>query len=484
MKKIAYIFTLILLNACNLSPVYEKPTVEIPRSFKEGTVTWKGATPKDFENRANWWELFQDPILNNLQQDLLKNNHSIELAKAQYLESLEVVKEAKGSYFPTLNLTTADTRAKTISTSKKPFPATTANSATVSFQTSWEPDFWGSVQNSVSQGQENAESNLAQIALSRVSAQASLAQYYFQLRILDEIQEVWDEVLKTYDQYLAFRTNSLAHGVVSPAEFFQAKAQQDSARLQATDNTIARAQYEHAIAVLLGRNPSAFSIKREKSSYVIPRVPTVIPSDLLQRRPDIAKAERFMASANAQIGINKAAYFPSVSLSGSRGAQLASFSQLFTSPNLVWSLGLQLTQSIFQGGKQLSQVRASNQAYKQQVASYKQTVLTVFQEVEDALVTVKILDEEAVFQDGALNATERQGSIIKNQYTAGTASQADIATSLFNVYTTRQSALTLKGKRLQAAVTLIKVLGGGWNGLEQEEKTQEKTLSGEGSATK
>ncbi len=482
------LFTSFLLYGCAVGPDYTRPEVVVPAAYKEtpslkeNKGAWKVATPQDTMNQGPWWLIFNDAALNALETEATASNQNIAVSEAQYNQALAIVREAKAGFFPILSGTGGDTKSRSWSsnatsgtggTSSSTGGKMISNSASATLQATWEPDLWGSVRRLVEADEAAAEASTAQLAATRLSTQATLAQAYFQLRALDEAQGMLDESATAYEKFLKITKNQYAAGTASRLAILQAEAQLQAIRVLAIDNGVARAQFEHSIAVLMGRPPANFSIPRQSSCLMPPSIPLEVPSVLLERRPDIANAERLMAQANAQIGVATAAFFPLVALSGSRGAGSKSFGHLFSNPAPFWSLGAQVTETIFDGGSRSAAIDAADAAYQATVASYRQTVLAAFQDVEDNLATLNILQAEMKAQEKAVVTAEKEFVFALNEYKAGIVAATDVLTALFNMYTAKRSAVTLASRRMVAAVGLIKALGGGWKNQMEEEMSCE-----------
>lgn len=486
-----FLFTSFLLYGCAVGPDYTRPEVDVPAAYKETPAlqenkgAWKVATPQDTVNHGSWWLIFNDAALNALETEATASNQNIAVSEAQYEQALAIVREAKAGFFPVFSGTAGDTKSRSSSSSATSGTGGTSgmsgstggkminNSASATLQATWEPDVWGSVRRLVEADEAAAEASAAQLAAMRLSTQATLAQAYFQLRALDEAQGMLDESVTAYEKFLKITKNQYAAGTASRLTILQAEAQLQAIRVLAIDNGIARAQFEHSIAVLTGRPPANFSIPRQSSRLTPPFIPLEVPSVLLERRPDIANAERLMAQANAQIGVATAAFFPLVTLSGSRGVGSKSFGHLFSNPSPLWSLGAQVTETIFDGGSRSAAIDAADAAYQATVASYRQTVLAAFQDVEDNLATLNILQEEMKVQEKAVVTAEKEFVFSLNEYRAGTLAATDVLTALFNMYTAKRSAVTLASRRMVAAVGLIKALGGGWKNQMEEKMSCE-----------
>jgi NodT family efflux transporter outer membrane factor (OMF) lipoprotein len=457
--------SMLMFWGCNVGPDYQRPDVEIPKTYKESSgQSWKTAKPQDMVDRGRWWEIYNDPILNDLEERATKCNQNIAVAQAQYQQALAIVMEAQAGFFPTLSATVGDIKSRTQSVTSSPaFPSSSSspfNTASLGLQANWELDLWGNVRRLVEADEAAAQASEAQLAAVRLSTQATLAQTYFQLRAVDETQGMLDESVAAYEKFLKLTKNQYKAGTASQLAILQADAQLQAMKVQAVDNGVARAQFEHAIAVFINCPPSHVNINKRHNRLVPPSIPVTVPSVLLERRPDIANAERLMAQANAQIGVATSAFFPVLTLSGARTVQKQSFIHLLQAPSIVWSLGAQLSQSLFQGGALIAAVDAADAGYQAAVATYRQTVLAAFQEVEDNLSTLRILKAESLVQDQAVATAQKQFTVTMNQYKAGTASSLDVLTALFNVYNAKRNAITIQSRQMTTSVGLIKALGG------------------------
>ena len=463
-NRYCYYIPLFLLLGCNVGPDYIRPNVDVPATYKEASLQpWKIATPQDTLDRGQWWQVFNDPDLNHLEEQATATNQTIAVAQAQYQQALALVDEVKSGFFPTLSGSVGDTKSRsqslaplgTTTTTGKPF-----NAASLGFQSTWEVDLWGNVSRLVEADEATAQASEAQVSAVSLSIQAAVAQTYFHLRALDETQALLDESVAIYEKFLKVTKNQYKAGTASQVAILQANAQLQAIKVLAIDNGVARAQHEHAIAVLTNHPPAHFSISRKSQHLVPPQIPLEVPSLLLERRPDIANAERLMAQANAQIGVATSAFFPQIILTGSRTYQKKSFTHLLSAPSILWSLGAQLTETIVDGGSRRAAVEAADAAYHATVATYRQTVLSAFQDVEDNLSTLRILENEQVAQDGSVKAAQKQLTYTMNQYKSGTASSLDVLNALFNVYGARRNAINISSRQMTAAVGLIKALGG------------------------
>jgi NodT family efflux transporter outer membrane factor (OMF) lipoprotein len=454
---------LVVISGCSVGPDYKRPDAPVPSSFKE-LKGWREALPRDQEIRTKWWEAFGDSILNSLAEQVNVSNQSIALAESQYRQAQALVQLARANYFPTVNAGAAYTRSLP---SGGGGTYSAVDQHQVSLNAAWEVDLWGKVRRQVESSSASAEASFADLQAMRLSMQAELALNYFQLRILDAQKKNLEDAVSAYGKALELTQNRYKAGVVAKADVAAAQTQLESAKAQAIDVGVQRAQLEHAIAILTGQPPSGFSLT--PIIFVQPqiRIPVAIPSDLLERRPDIASAERKMAAANAQIGVAKAAYYPTLSLSGSLGYASTELASLFTSPSFFWALGpTALSATLFDGGARKAQTEQAMAAYDGTVAFYRQTVLTGFQDVEDNLAALRILDEEAQSQELAVKSARESVILTTNQYKAGIVSYLNVVTAQTIALTNERSAINISGQRLNAAVLLIKALGGGWSALE------------------
>ncbi|MFZ1981905.1 MAG: efflux transporter outer membrane subunit [Smithella sp.] len=458
MKKYFLInIVLMVLIGCSVGPDYTRPTVTVPSDFKE-LKGWREAQPRDQEIRTKWWEVFDDPILNTLIEQVNVSNQSIALSESQYRQALAQVQLLRANYFPTLGAGASFTRTNNAASTN-----ITENQHQVSLSASWELDVWGKVRRQVEAGRATAEASFADLQAMRLSMQAELASDYFQLRTLDAQKKTLDDSVAAYRKALELTQNRYNATVAAKADVVAAQTQLETTKAQAIDVGVQRAQYEHAIAVLMGKPPADFSLAPSEFKLPPIKIPVAVPSDLLERRPDIASAERQMAAANAQIGVAKAAYYPTLTLAGSLGYLSTELANLFTSPNYFWALGpMTASATLFDAGARQAQTKQAMAAYDGTVASYRQTVLTGFQEVEDYLAALRILDDEAQIQDQAVNDARESVILTTNQYKAGLVSYLNVVTVQTTALTNEKTAIGISGQRLNAAVLLVKALGGGW----------------------
>ena len=464
--------TIMLLSACTVGPDYVKPSVETPPAYKEaeGGAKWQIAQPKDDVIRGAWWELFNDPQLNALEAQVVISNQNIAVAEAQYRQALALVQAARAGYFPTVGVNGSATRSRTPFTSggssgsyRTSSSAGAANNFLVSGNASWEPDIWGKVRRTVEANEASAQASAADLASIRLSAQTALAQDYFQLCALDAQKKLFAATVSAYQRFLDLTKNRYAGGVSSKADVLQADTQLKTTQAQAIALGVQRAQLEHAIAMLIGKSASVFSIPETPLSLTPPTIPVSVPSVLLERRPDIAAAERLAAAANAQIGVAEAAYYPNISLTATGGFEGSQLSNWLIWPNRLWSIGAAAAETVFDAGLRSAQTAQARAAYDASVASYRQAVLTGFQEVEDNLAALRLLEEEAMAQDEAVKSARQSLQVSINQYKAGTISALNIITVQTIALNDEQTAVGIAGQRMTASVLLISALGGGWD---------------------
>ena len=452
------------LAGCTVGQNYVRPTVEIPAVFKEG-VAWQPAQPRDDAARGNWWAAFGNAELDQLLTQVNVSNQTLMASEAQYRQAVALAEQARSAFFPTVNAGLSETRSRPsgttgpvtgISTTKR-----TIFSAPLNF--SWEADLWGRIRRSVEAGEEAARANAADLENARLSIQAQLAQNYFLLRALDTQKRLLDTTVEAYAKSLEMTSNRYKVGVVARIDVSQAETQLKSTQAQALDLGVQRAQLEHSIAVLLGLPPAAFSLAVVPLAATPPLVPVSLPAELLERRPDIAAAERRVAAANAQIGAAEAAWFPAATLSASYGVQSATAAQLFSLPSRFWSIGPALALAVFDGGRRRAISDQAKAAYDASVANYRQTVLVGFQEVEDNLAAIRILEEEARIQAEAAAAAQQSLEYSLNQYRAGITPYFQVVTAQATALANQRALADLLARRMTASVQLVKALGGGWD---------------------
>jgi NodT family efflux transporter outer membrane factor (OMF) lipoprotein len=472
---------LTVLSACVVGPDYVRPKAETPPAYKE-VEGWKQAEPKDHIPRGSWWTIFNDTQLNRLEEQVNISNQNLAAAEAQYREALALVQSARAAYFPTATAGPSVTRERSFisSASVKGITATT-NDLVFSGQVTWEIDLWGKVRRQVESSVDSAQASFANIEVVRLSAQAQLAQDYFQLCTLDSEIKILEKTVANYQKFLDLTKNRYATGVAAESDVQTARVQLDTAKAQLIGFGVQRSQYEHAIAMLMGKAPYDLTIPATPLDGPPPEIPAGVPSELLERRPDIAAAERAVASANAQIGVAVAGYYPTLTLNASGGFEGTSVAQWFAWPSRFWSLGpASLTQTIFNGGLTTAQVQQACATYDADVATYRQTVLTSFQQTEDELAALRILEQQWQAQEIAVNSSKKNVEIILNQYNVGTSSALDVITTEAIALSNELTAAGILGNRLTAAVLLVQAVGGGWTtcDLPSEKMVEKKHYKG------
>ncbi len=462
---------LVLSAACAVGPTYRRPSAPVPAAYKEAAPPapaageWKTAQPQDGAQRGKWWEVFEDPALNALEEQVEVSNQNVAQAEAAFRGARALARGARAGLFPTVGTSPSATRSSGVTTRSSGVPGVPAGTATaysLPIDLSWELDVFGRVRRSIEAGVAGAQASAADLEGVKLAMQAELAADYFALHGLDAEKQLLDATVADYRKALELTTNRFNQGVVSGIDVAQAQTQFETTRAQATDLSIARAQVEHAIAVLVGKAPGAFAVEPQPIRVPPPAIPAGLPSELLERRPDIAAAERRVAAANAEIGVARAAYFPTLTLSGAAGYESSTLSKFFSLPNRFWSLGPALAETIFSGGRRRAGVEQALAAYDASVAAYRESVLTSFQQVEDNLAALRILEAEARQQADAVAAAERSLAMAKNQYKAGITTYLQVITAQNAALTNETGAVTLLTRRMTASVNLIAALGGGW----------------------
>ena len=459
---------LVLVAGCNFEPNYVKPSVETPAAFKELTPEqfnetdgWKTAEPRDAMSRGQWWEVFHEPELNAFESQVAGSNQSVAAALANFLAARAVVKQARSQYFPTVTANPALVNSRQ-SSQAAPSTAVTSTKYALPIDASWEPDLWGRIRNTVKANSLEAQATLADLENLRLTIQAEVAVDYCELRVSDEQKQLLETSALEYQETLELTRVQEIAGLASGQDTEQAQMQLEITRAQASDLGIQRAQLEHAIAMLLGKPASSFSIATNSLCAGPVAVPFGVPSQLLERRPDIAAAEHRVAEANAQIGVARAAYYPTITLSGAAGFQSTSLKDLFSASGLAWSVGSTLAQTLFDGGLRKAVTEQARAVYQGTVANYRQTVLTAFQEVEDNLSTLRILSQELRQQNAAVEASQGYLKLANARYQSGLDNYLDVITARITLLTNQRTAQNLQMEQLTASVQLIKALGGGW----------------------
>jgi NodT family efflux transporter outer membrane factor (OMF) lipoprotein len=475
---------LLIFNGCNVGPKYHPPTEQAPAAYKEITPAnqkdienWKTAQPSDDALRGKWWEIFGDPQLNTLEDQVNVSNQSIASAEASFMAARAMVKEARSQLFPTVTTAPSVTREKQ-SANLKEFSTSSSGlgggtpTATVSkpfddydfpFDATWVPDLWGKIRNTVNASAYGAQASAADLANTRLSMQADLAVDYFELRSQDSLKQLLDTTVQAYQESLRLTKVLYATGIDNDESVAQAETQLESTEAQDTNVGILRSQYEHAIAVLVGQPASTFSIPVEPLKTPPPPIPIGVPSQLLERRPDVAADERLMAQANAQIGVARAAYYPTLTLSASGGFESTNASNWFSWPSVLWAIGASASETIFDAGLRRATVQQYRSMYDETVANYRQTVLTAFQQVEDNLAALRVLSKEIQEQDVAINSAQRYLTDANNRWKLGLDPYLDVISAETALLSNQQTMVNLRMQQITASVQLVEALGGGWD---------------------
>jgi NodT family efflux transporter outer membrane factor (OMF) lipoprotein len=462
------------LESCTVGPKYVRPNAPTPETYKEqppassqgAADQWQPANPADHASRGNWWEIFGDPELNTLEGQIATSNQTLKVAEARFREARAAIRFNRASQFPTIS--TAPSAAYVKNTDYAPgfpgkFPEASKGEFVLPFDLSYELDLWGRVRRSVAAAREEAQATAADYGTAKLSLEAELAMDYFELRSADAQKQLLDDTVKAYTDNVHLTTNRFKGGVAPRADVAQAQTQLDTTRVQDTDVTVQRAQFEHAIAIIIGEPPAEFSLAEAPLKTQPPSIPVGLPSDLLQRRPDIAAAERRMAEANQQIGIARAAYFPTVTLNGAAGFAGTQGSNWFTWPAGFWALGPALAETLFDAGRRRANSESARANYDATVATYRQTSLTAFQEVEDNLAALGILENEAQQQDQAVASSRDSLHLFTNRYRGGVDTYLQVITAETTELANERNAIDILRRRMDASVLLVKALGGGWD---------------------
>jgi NodT family efflux transporter outer membrane factor (OMF) lipoprotein len=453
------------LSGCEVGPKYHPPVMQAPPAYKEAG-NWKAAQPNDQNLGGTWWTMFQDPQLDALELQIDVSNQNLKAAEAQYRQSRAVLRQSRADYYPTVTAGPSATRQH-ISSNRPPLSSTfdgiTYNDFVLPVDLSYQVDVWGRVRRMVESNREQAQASAADLATVNLSMRADLALDYFQARSLDAEEQLLNATVKEYEQALQLTQSQFRGGLASEVEVKQAMTQLQTVRAEAIDVGVMRAQYEHAVAILLGKPPAKFSLPPLPLTAPPPTVPVSVPSELLERRPDIAAAERRVAAANAQIGVAKSAYYPQISLGGTGGFESSSLSTLLTGPSGLWAVGASAVTTIFDGGRRRAVTDQAIAAYDFQVAAYRENVLTGFQQVEDNLAAVRILENEARVQDEAVVAAQGSLDLSIKRYKGGVTSYLEVITAQNAALTDEVTAVNILGRRMANTVLLIQALGGGWD---------------------
>jgi NodT family efflux transporter outer membrane factor (OMF) lipoprotein len=454
-----------VLAGCAVGPDYRRPQTPAQDEFRETPAGWKQAEPRDDIERGKWWQAFGDAQLSALIEKIDVSNQTLAASEAQYRQALAAVGISRAALFPSVDANASVTRSRSPGSA---LGGTTAGRTLTTYSgnlaATWEADLWGHVRRGVESSEAAAQASAADLGAARLSLQAQLATSYFQLRALDAQKRLLDEAIAALRKSLELTQNRYKAGVAARSDVVQADAQLKSTQVQTIDLGVQRAQLEHAIAVLTGVPPAQLTLPPlERYGVDVPQIPPGLPSALLERRPDVAAAERRVASSNAQIGVAKSAFFPQLTLTGTYGTRALSATELFTAPTRFWSIGPAIAQSIFDAGLRRAQTDQAIAAYDASVANYRQLTLTAFQEVEDNLAALRILEEEARSEEEAVQAARLSVELTLNQYKAGTVSYLNVVTVQTALLNEERNAVGLRARRLAAAVALIRALGGGWD---------------------
>jgi NodT family efflux transporter outer membrane factor (OMF) lipoprotein len=455
-RGIAIVLTTTLLAACAVGPTYERPAAPVPAQYKEG-VDWVVATPADALERGPWWTLFNDSALDELEARVDVSNQNVAAAVAAYDEARAFVREQRAALFPVVALTSAVSRAGAGDNSGR-------SNYQIGIGGTWEPDVWGRLRRTVEVASTGAQASFADLAAARLAAQGELAINYIGVRHTDAQRALLAETIAGYERSLRITQNRYDAGIVAKTDVLQAQTQLATSQAEALGLNRQRAQFEHAIAVLVGVPPADFSLPERAWNPVAPEIPIGVPSTLLQRRPDIAATERLVAQANERIGIAQSAYYPSIGLSGSVSTGGMRISDLFSVSSLVWSVGASLAQTLFNAGATREAVAGTRAAYNVTVAQYRQTVLFAFQNVEDQLIATRVLQQQQALRRQAADAAENVQTQILNRYRAGQVSYTDVVVAQVTTLNARRALIQLIADQHTTAVSLIQSLGGGWQG--------------------
>jgi NodT family efflux transporter outer membrane factor (OMF) lipoprotein len=473
LTSIVALILVLLLAGCTVGPKYVKPAVpttatykeEPPASFKESDQ-WQPAHPGDQTSRGNWWEIFGDPELNRLEDQIASSNQTLKVAEARFREARAAIRFNRAAQFPTISTSPSASYVKSSDYSPN-FPSKIQQSSrgdfVLPFDLSYELDLWGRVRRNVAAAREEAQASAADYETAKLSLEAELALDYFELRSADAQKQLLDDTVKAYTDNLQLTLRRFKGGVAPKADVAQAQTQLDTTNVQDTDVTVQRAQFEHAIAILIGKPPAEFTLAAAPLNRQPPSTPVGLPSELLQRRPDIAAAERRVAEANQQIGIARAAYFPTVTLGGTAGFSGSQGSNWFGWPSGFWAVGPALAQTLFDAGRRRATSESARANYDAAVATYRQTSLTAFEEVEDNVAALRILENETQQQQQAIASSQESLQLFTNRYKGGVDTYLQVITAQTIELSNERNAIDILRRRLDASVLLIKALGGGWN---------------------
>jgi len=467
---VASIGTALLVGGCTVGPKYQKPPAQAPAAYKELTPAdfsktdgWKQAQPSDNVLHGKWWEMFNDPQLNALEEKVNISNQNVQSAMASYMAARALVKQARSQYFPTLAVDPSIVKSRQGAAASLAVTPGTSTFYSLPFDATWVPDLWGRVRNQVRANTASAQASAADLENIRLTAQAEVAVDYYELRGQDNLKQLLDSTVIAFQESLNLTKALYDTGIDSDEAVAQAETQLETTQAQDTNLGILRSQFEHAIAMLVGEPASTFSIQAEPLKSNPPAIPFGVPSQLLERRPDVAANERLMEQANAQIGVAYAAYYPTLTLSASLGLESRSFTSWFTWPSRFFSAGPSLSETIYDGGLRRATVMQFRAQYDETVANYRQTVLTAFQQVEDNLASLRILSAEIQQQDTAVTSAERNLKIATDRYKLGIDPYLNVITAQTTLLSNQQTAVNLRIQQMTASVQLVEALGGGWD---------------------
>jgi NodT family efflux transporter outer membrane factor (OMF) lipoprotein len=457
--------TVLPFAGCVVGPKYHVPDAPAPPAYKE-LGDWKPAQPNDQNLGGEWWKVFQDPQLDALELQVKVSNQNLRAAEAQFRQARAALRYNRADYYPTVTAGLSGTRTR-VSANRPPpnsiFNGITENDFVLPVDVSYQADVWGRVRKNVESYREQAQASAADLATVNLSMQADLAVNYFQARSLDAQEKLLNDTVKQYEQLLELTENRFEGGIASEVEVQQAKTQLQTTRAAAIDVGVLRAQFEHAVAILVGKAPAEFNLAPLPLTAPPPRIPVSVPSELLERRPDIAAAERRVAASNAQIGVAKSAYYPTINLSASGGFESAAITTLLNGPSNLWSIGLSAVGTVFDVGRRRALTDQARAAYDFQVATYRESVLSGFQQVEDNLAAARILENEAKVQDEAVRAAQRSLELSITRYKGGVTSYLEVITAQSAALANEVTAVNILGRRMASTVLLIQALGGGWD---------------------
>ena len=469
-----------LLTACAVGPKYKRPTIDLSAAYKEQDG-WKPSEPNDALDRGKWWEIYNDPVLDGLEEQINISNQTVLAAAASVEEARALVRQAQAGFWPQISASASRTRTVQGSAGGSTIVTTTGGGSTVitgdgtntnrsttstisslGISGNWEIDLWGRIRRQTESDRASLQASEAALASARLAAQAELATDYFELRAQDQLQIILNDIVAAEQQSLKITENRYRVGVAAKADVVTAQTQLLSSQAQQVNAPLQRALLEHAIAVLVGQQPANFSVTATALRTDVPTVPAGIPSTLLERRPDVAEAERQVAASNAQIGVAISAFFPTLDINGSDDYRGNTISHLIRSANRVWSIGPSLALTVFDAGLRRAQVAQARAAHEVTVDNYRQTVLTSLQQVEDEITTLRVLEQSAVIEEAAVKAAREAETLTLNQYKAGTVPYSSVITAQTTRLNTEETALNVLSSRLQASVAMVKALGGGW----------------------